>query len=667
MTPKELQCVISSSEWCFLGSGSYHRVLISSEDLTLGGYTGRWVLKTIIDDNQAISQRDRAVRKWNLHNPDFPAFKITFKSKKAWIVPYLGKTPASDEQIANKLIEIYRRTKEIIADAYCSNNFLVHQGKVICIDVDFSLRRGSFASESWLDSPRLTDSLLQEYLERPKIISVIQVLLYLQEHLAEDEIKEEYITLNLIQKLHLFCIQNEPINAEMLDFLLEFSKTNDITRYRTPLFFKTLYKLRNNKLSNKLLHEQLFDLKWANKFTQKEFLYFVQFFIKDNKPSINKTLKSGYTLLQIAVIYNYNECVQYLIQEGADLNIVTPRAIDGVSAICYSGMTALHLAAIRSNAPLCTMLLKKGANPMLINDDHETAETCWQEIWQANPFELFRNELRLLAKNKSQQSEERKTAMLALVFQHTHLLTWRLSETCTFLDYAFASNNLSIIDELVVHPQWEILSQTINQKDGWTLWHIICHEGHDHLCHHLSAIDINAITKKTQSTALHIAARKKNESLCKILLEKGANPHAKDKNGQTAETCWSGLNEANPLTLLRIELRHFTQNTGDLSEIRKIELRTLTTRYPHFLTWKLDEDAATPSKTGLFRNSNGLTSGSAKRGSMNPETEPLASAISEEPGATRFGKQLTFQPAEYVEHDEKRINPERTNCFCCVS
>jgi hypothetical protein len=228
MNIQDLQTIIDSTLWDSLGGGTYNRVSVSRTSITIEGYTGKWVLKKATNPNNYCSTSSRSVRKWNSHNPKYPAFE----TQDGWIAPYLGDTPASDEQISKKLIEIYQKTKNIIADACIKKrgnyNFLDYQGDIICVDVDLSLRRGSFASDNFLDSAidKQMKFLHAHSAIMPKTVSVIKTLLYLDPFFSNDDTKHQYITANLMAKFHFFIKKQEPITTEIIDTLLEIESLN---------------------------------------------------------------------------------------------------------------------------------------------------------------------------------------------------------------------------------------------------------------------------------------------------------------------------------------------------------------------------------------------------------------------------------------------------------
>ena len=366
MKIEELEAIVDSTKWSFLKKGGFNSVSISRTKLTIGGFTGQWVLKTPLYQD-ALSKSTRAVRKWNELNPDYPAFKM----KDGWLAPYLGDTPASDEQISNKLIDIYRRTRNIVFDAYVDNNFLLYKGEeVICIDVDQSLRRGSIASDNWchVNSPCFSQHFNEISRPRNKSrVAVIATLFYLEKNLSGDSIQDHYITPSMISKLHIFRHERKPVTVEILDTLLEIitvDPTNEIKdKYLTPLLVETLKNIRTlpkrvtKELLLSLINDQLLMIANPYDIIKRGDLDDVRILIKQDNTLLFQTDKNGFTLLHIAAMYGHTEIVSYLLAEGAHIDAVTPTNSDG----SVSNRTALDLAIRRGKDAAANFLLERGA------------------------------------------------------------------------------------------------------------------------------------------------------------------------------------------------------------------------------------------------------------------------------------------------------------------
>ena len=229
LTPDHtLTSILKSTWWSPIGRGAYNEATKSNNELTIYGHRGYWVGKAPLDQSDDMSSSARAVRKWNEINPDIPSYLSIF----GMIVPYLGNTPASDDQIAAKVVDIYRRTRNIILDACAKNNFLVYKCKVICIDVDVALRRGSTASDSFGTEG---DSIENFFVSgsragKARTVSVVRTLLYLQKYLAAGDIKDEYINLEFIEKLHVLRLSKIVLTPDIMSRLSEIIRSDSASR-----------------------------------------------------------------------------------------------------------------------------------------------------------------------------------------------------------------------------------------------------------------------------------------------------------------------------------------------------------------------------------------------------------------------------------------------------
>jgi hypothetical protein len=230
----DFEDTVDITQWKFIAKGGYNNAYLSDKVYTIEGHTSRWVLKQPIEHDkssyfevsEALSHPDRAIRKWQLINPNHPAWRV----RHGWIAPYIEHTnkktkPASDKQIAHKIIKIYQATGNIVADACGLDNFLVSGDEVVCIDVDLALQQDSDASENALlrivNQPHF-DDYLAEYAkdcDRKRTVNVIKVLLYLDREACDFQLNKEHVTADMINKLHGFCKKKACLTADKMDVL----------------------------------------------------------------------------------------------------------------------------------------------------------------------------------------------------------------------------------------------------------------------------------------------------------------------------------------------------------------------------------------------------------------------------------------------------------------
>lgn len=323
MTIEELQLILNTTGWIYLGSGAYNRVYRSKKELTIDGYTGLWVLKTQ-PDFKDFNEKSRAVRKWKAINPKHPAF-IT---RDGWIVPYMGNKPASDEQIALKVIDIYRQTRNIIVDAAGKNNFLEYQGEVVCIDVDQALKKGSFISNMYdTESPQFADYLVTiAQCGFPKTMTVIQTLLYLQWKLPESLITNQMITPRMIAKLAVFIRAKRGITEQDLHLLLTIDALDPEgeikNKYITPQLVSHLHTIQSEKQSislaliRELIHDAITTQGDITMIIKNGDVDDLRILIQQNKALLYHVDQQGYTLLHHAALAGCSEIVRYLLDEG---------------------------------------------------------------------------------------------------------------------------------------------------------------------------------------------------------------------------------------------------------------------------------------------------------------------------------------------------------------
>ncbi len=71
-------------------------------------------------------------------DPEERAYLLT---EEKMACPYRGNEPAPDAAIQLAILDIYRKTRELVKDGCGKNNFLMFNGKAYCVDVDL-MRNG---------------------------------------------------------------------------------------------------------------------------------------------------------------------------------------------------------------------------------------------------------------------------------------------------------------------------------------------------------------------------------------------------------------------------------------------------------------------------------------------------------------------------------------------
>lgn len=625
----DIQEFADKAEWKQIPSGQYNKVFISTERFTMGNHTGRWIKKIPrINSNHLLTQAtnaiDRAIRKWNILNPKYPAYKTS----DGWMVPFFGNQLtlsdqltnnvilASDLEVAAKVISIYQQTGEIIADAYVIDNFLVYENEVICIDVDFMFRRGSFVSDEWIHTENVLEDIRNISDKNREVThAVILTLFYLTHHLSAHAFDHASTTPRLIELLHAFRLQNKPITQDTIRILLTIEQIDPSIelhhRYLTPTFINALIKTAPDSLGQAeltkeriidLFHEQLTDLSYVWNLPDQEIVNAMSFITYPRWALINKVGQSGYTLLHVAVLCNNNKLIRHLLDAGADPNTRSANTNSEHGGISYPNMTAMDIA-ICSPHEVSPILIEKGAQisldktGLLSNEQLDSAK-------RQNDYSLdvlkklikqLRQELLAIATNKNKLTANKKVERLSpFMIQHAYLFTWALDEQgSTFLHHVFATNHTDMIQMLISHPQWTALSNIRNLMSNSTLLHDVAINGHHALITHLHALDINAVSKYSHHSALHYAAMGSSAYFCQLLLQHGADPSLQNIHGHTAEMLWANHKKMNPLTQFRHELREYATKTNNLTESKKTELWSLMMQNMHLLMWPLQNNGDT--------------------------------------------------------------------------
>ncbi len=262
---KESKKSVKDYFWKVLGHGSYNRVWKSTNPSALlkeTTYQGPWILKNPIKANSpvlnAMNDPKRSVRLWNEINPSL----LAGLHKSGWVAPFLDNTrPSTDEETAQKCIEIYKATRRIVVDAASQGNFLTHKDskEVRLVDMDLALKRTN--SQASLDFSANLDERFESYWSdktllktMPKSIEVTRNLLFLEDNLSSDLIdglcNVEHMNLKNIQSLTWLRLRKIPLTIDIFIQLAVFNAT-DVT------ISDTLYGAICNDRTNKNKPSQL--------------------------------------------------------------------------------------------------------------------------------------------------------------------------------------------------------------------------------------------------------------------------------------------------------------------------------------------------------------------------------------------------------------------------
>lgn len=241
----------------------------------------------------------------------------------------------------------------------------------------------------------------------------------------------------------------------------------------------------------------------------------------------------GIAPLHCAAYRGNDEMVEFLLQNGADINAVT-----------QDGNTALHLATEQGQRKVIKLLLSRRANSQIMN--RQGATSLQLAVGTTND----ETTVPLLAKNKVsvdvQNIRTGDTALhLSIKYRRPRILLFLVEkgaaldvinqEGFTPLQLAAKTDNCEAIS-LLLQRRAQIEARSVS---GFTALHIAAREGHwvafDLL--QIGGADINSWTKEGE-TLLHEQARMaSNTSVASKLLQQGANIEARSLQGHTPLQC----------------------------------------------------------------------------------------------------------------------------------
>lgn len=580
-TAIEFQKKYKELQWLPLGTGNYNNTYISKIHLTIEGYTGQWVLKCPkTPDN--LSNTDRGLKKWLLINPKYPAIKVY----DGWIMPYFGNIQASDEQIAEKVIEIYRTTGEVIADACGKNNFLFYNGEVICIDVDLSLRRKSIATESFMSFPTTKD-ILANYLYKyekslgyPKTSNTIKRLLYLIFAIPSFK-NHALITQNVIERLGYFQSRAVSLNPKLMDIILKLDTIDpDITIKSKSLTKELLEKINlltdeNSQKSEPITLDKAFimglikqELLKKNIFSivKDGFLDEVQFVMGANGlADINAVDEDEISLLNTALIHGHAAIASYLIENGALISTPKPGKIheihyaakrgllDIVKLLVAQNPEIVHLTDMYNQTPFLWAASKGQVNVMIYllenRANKDTPTLLTQEIQNINLTDNFApldwainnghaQAASLLTKHGAQRNhlhvkfndhgiealiETNNLAGVKTLIQHNKALLDIVTPNGTPLMLALKKARVKIAHYLITSGAKITIPTDLSKHEI----HLAAEHGFFSIVEMITNINAESIhtRDKSNNTPLVRAAAKGNTDIVKFLLEKGALPN----------------------------------------------------------------------------------------------------------------------------------------------
>lgn len=231
-----------------LGRGNYNQVFLSENEFEIDELSTKWVCKRPFrdpDEKYPLNGPQRACRKWKEINPTYPAYLSP--NKRLWFMPYLGKRKASDESTAHSIIDIYKRTGNIVADGGLNTNFLKVNNRVVCVDVDLAIRRHSISSELFFNEIISSDQFDRFFAhlsnqDRSKTLNCIKVLFFLEDCLAGHEFDHQLMNFKLLNYCYFFASNGYAIDLTIYHnlFILSQDPSELESEYFHPSYFSKL-------------------------------------------------------------------------------------------------------------------------------------------------------------------------------------------------------------------------------------------------------------------------------------------------------------------------------------------------------------------------------------------------------------------------------------------
>jgi ankyrin repeat protein len=267
--------------------------------------------------------------------------------------------------------------------------------------------------------------------------------------------------------------------------------------------------------------------------------------------ALSNPYTGGFTALLYAVRHGSRDAAAVLLEAGANINEQDP-----------DGITPLLLAVFNGHYDLAAMLVKRGADVNLADEAgrgplYQAIDMRRLEFIAGRPSPKWVDDLDafglislLLDSGANVNAALTKRQPMRKAASPSD--TWLIEGTTPFLKAA-KNADVPVLKLLLEHKAdpyalapkvqasalmfaagvgWRELSSIAPESDALEAVKFLWERG---------GYDINAATSNSGQTALHGAASRGAASIIQFLVEKGANPHVKDKKGRTP------LDEAGPV------------------------------------------------------------------------------------------------------------------------
>ena len=221
------------------------------------------------------------------------------------------------------------------------------------------------------------------------------------------------------------------------------------------------------------------------------------------------------TALLLAVLYDHAEMVEFLIQNGADVN-----------AKGEDGGTALHAAAFLGQYTVTKLLIQNGADVNARNNDGETVISGTMADWETTKFIAGMLQLKL----DRERVENGRDQIVELLRQNGSEAEFSDPTGNDIWTMAGAGNVQAVKEHLA-----KGIDVDAKNKDGSTALHIASLLGQYEVAELLIQKGADVNTKGNDgATSLHAAAFLGQYREAKLLLENGVNANTRKNDGATA-------------------------------------------------------------------------------------------------------------------------------------
>lgn len=207
-------------------------------------------------------------------------------------------------------------------------------------------------------------------------VHLLHTLAHFKKYIPQNDIKYDYITHAMLNRLHSFYKTKQPISIDILNIALEISRierANDMKEiYITPSLMheiQTQQPTINGQLLYLICSYQLLSMSTSNEIFKRGDIYETRVLIEHNRQILEQIDEQGMTPLDIAISQKNDRLAIYLIEVGAR-----------ITANHNEKTHALHIAAKCGRLNPVKILLEQ--NPELINTRDKDNKTPL--LWAAS-------------------------------------------------------------------------------------------------------------------------------------------------------------------------------------------------------------------------------------------------------------------------------------------